>query len=79
LSTWNKRLKNTNYFVHYAQKDIVYTMYNSFGQRVFTKGLTSNSGLNQLSIDVAQMPNGVYLLEIKDSEDREIQKISVQH
>jgi hypothetical protein len=54
-------------------------MYNSFGQRVFTKGLTSNSGLNQLSIDVAQMPNGVYLLEIKDSEDREIQKISVQH
>jgi hypothetical protein len=69
---------NTNYYA-IGQKDIVYTMYNSFGQRVFTKGLTSNSGLNQLSIDVAQMPNGVYLLEIKDSEDREIQKISVQH
>jgi hypothetical protein len=69
---------NTNYYAT-GQKEVVYTLYNSFGQRVFTKSLTTQAGLNILKIDVAHMTNGIYLLEIRDSEEQKMQKISVQH
>ena len=50
------------------------TLFNCLGQVVYTKSLY---GLNSV-LDVSSMPKGVYLLELKNDNQREIKKITLK-
>ena len=51
-------------------KDCTLSLYNTVGQQVYTQNL--QSGINQLTIDMASFPVGVYYLKIKNP-DQEFQ------
>lgn len=62
-----------------GNKDVQCTIYNSMGRPVFSKLITTTNGLNTLNVNVDGYANGIYMMELIDSEERKVEKFTVQH
>jgi hypothetical protein len=62
-----------------GNKDMHCNIYNAMGQIVFAKDFVASKGLNNIEFNVANYPNGIYLMELIDSEEKKIEKFFVQH
>ena len=61
-----------------GNKDIVANVYNLFGQKVASKSMVTQNGANEIQFDISHCSAGMYLFELIDSEERRVQKFSIQ-
>ncbi len=53
-------------------------IYNSLGQRILSENNTTVEGENTLSFDLANLSNGIYILELIENDERKLQKFTIQ-
>ena len=68
----------TTYVYYEGNKDIVANVYNLFGQKVASKSMVTQNGANEIQFDISHYSAGMYLFELIDSEERRVQKFSIQ-
>jgi hypothetical protein len=68
---------NVQYFEE-GNKQIIANVYNSLGQKVVTQSNTTIDGENNISIDVNNLSNGIYILELVGTEERKVQRFTIQ-
>ncbi|MBK8143593.1 MAG: T9SS type A sorting domain-containing protein [Bacteroidetes bacterium] len=67
----------TNVFYE-GVKDLVCNVYNAMGQKLYSKKMLTQDGANEIRIETQSMNSGMYLLEVIDSEERRVQKFTVE-
>jgi hypothetical protein len=65
-------------FFEEGNKQIIANVYNSLGQKVVTQSNTTIDGENNISIDVNNLSNGIYILELVGTEERKVQRFTIQ-
>jgi hypothetical protein len=65
-------------FFEEGNKQIIANVYNSLGQKVVTQSNTTIDGENNISIDVNNLSNGIYILELIGTEERKVQRFTIQ-
>jgi hypothetical protein len=68
---------NVQYFEE-GNKQIIANVYNSLGQKVVTQSNTTIDDENNISIDVNNLSNGIYILELIGTEERKVQRFTIQ-
>lgn len=53
------------------------TIFNAMGQKVISQQVTTTEGENNIHFNVESLPNGIYMMEWFDGEERKIQKFMV--
>ena len=68
---------NVQYFEE-GNKQIIANVYNALGQKVVTQSNITIEGENNISIDVNNLSNGIYILELVGTEERKVQRFTIQ-
>lgn len=68
---------NVQYFEE-GNKQIIANVYNALGQKVVTQSNTTIEGENNISIDVNNLSNGIYILELVGTDERKVQRFTIQ-
>ena len=67
------------FFINYTAEATAYTLrlLNLSGQEVYSQSGQSSKGKNSLSVDVNNLPNGLYFAELKSGANKQIEKIVI--
>lgn len=60
-----------------SEKEVVYNIYNALGQLVETQKYTTHAGQNKVHVDIAKLPEGMYMLEYRSDIDKKVQKLNI--
>lgn len=66
-------------FVLNSNEKVELTMVNMVGSRVMSKTITGKRGENTMTVDVAELPEGIYLYTIQSGSKKSTRKLVVQH
>ncbi len=53
-------------------------IYSAIGQRILSEKYTTTEGENNLSFDLQNLSNGIYIMELIENTERKLQKFSIQ-
>jgi len=62
-----------------SNEKVEFTMVNMVGERIISKTLGGKRGDNSLTIDVANLPAGIYLYTVQSGSYKSTRKMVVQH
>lgn len=68
---------NTEYFAE-DNREVVLQVYGILGNRVLSHSFTTQFGLNTFELNVSGLPNGVYILESLDRDERHTERFVIQ-
>jgi len=58
---------------------VMLNIYSAIGQRIKSQSIITTEGLNQVSLNVSEYSNGIYILEMIQGENRKVQRFMIQH
>ena len=61
-----------------ANNNVMINIYNSIGQRIVSEKNTTIEGENNFSYDLQNLSNGIYIMEMINNDERNIQKFIIQ-
>ena len=69
----------STFFINYTAEATAYTLrlLNLSGQEVYSQSGQSLKGENRLSVEVQNLPNGLYFVELKSGANKQIEKIVI--
>lgn len=68
---------NTEYFAE-DNREVVLQVYGILGNRVLSQSFTTQFGLNTFELNVSGLPNGVYIFESLDRDERHTERFVIQ-
>lgn len=60
-------------------KDVFVALYNTLGQQVMQRTISTTAGMNTLRFDIGSLPNGIYLFDLRTGEEHHTEKLYIQH
>lgn len=72
-------IMDVNYFSTDTKNDVMMSVYDMNGKKVYTTSFTANEGVNKLHVPVSDLQNGMYVIMIQDGEETHTSKIQVSH
>jgi hypothetical protein len=62
-----------------SNEKVDFTMVNMVGERVMSKSIAGKRGENSMTIDVAELPSGIYLYTVQSGSKKSTRKLVIQH
>jgi hypothetical protein len=62
-----------------SNEKVDFTMVNMVGERVMSKSFAGKRGENSMSIDVAELPSGIYLYTVQSGSKKSTRKLVIHH
>jgi hypothetical protein len=73
---------STQFSITFDQVDLSFVsveIYSVLGSKMNPSSIKQNSGMNSITVNVADLPDGIYLLRITHKDSQSTKRIKVQH
>jgi hypothetical protein len=73
---------STQFSITFDQVDLSFVsveIYSVLGSKMNPLSIRQNSGMNSITVNVADLPDGIYLLRITHKDSQSTKRIKVQH